>query len=389
MGWSWWLGSVVCILVAISHGGAAGVCEEVIKPKGYQCQEHTMTTKDGYILSLQRISQGRTPTPSNHTRQPVLLQHGLTMDGVSWLISPPGESLAFVLADNGFDVWISNTRGTKWSRKHTTLDPSDPGFWAWSWDELAEYDIPALFEYVNNQTGKKVNYVGHSLGTLIALASFSQGKAANLTRSAAFLSPIAYLSHMTTPLVLIASRTMLGQLAIWMGIAEFNIALPALKALVKGVCMNPHIDCFNMVSAITGKNCCLNSSTIELFLQYEPQSTSTRNMVHLAQMIKNGDVAKYDYGNPNENMIHYSQSTPPKYNMSNIPRDLPLFFSHGGYDALSDVEDVNLLIAHLDSHDKDKITIQFVDNYAHVDFILSVNAKQVVYEPLIDFLKRH
>jgi hypothetical protein len=34
---------------------------------------------------------------------------------------------------------------------------------------------------------------------------------------------------------------------------------------------------------IQGKNCCLNASTVDLFLKNEPQSTSTKNMVHLAQ----------------------------------------------------------------------------------------------------------
>ena len=34
---------------------------------------------------------------------------------------------------------------------------------------------------------------------------------------------------------------------------------------------------------IEGKNCCLNVSTVDLFLKNEPQSTSTKNMVHLAQ----------------------------------------------------------------------------------------------------------
>lgn len=34
---------------------------------------------------------------------------------------------------------------------------------------------------------------------------------------------------------------------------------------------------------VQGKNCCLNSSTVELFLKNEPQSTATKNMIHLAQ----------------------------------------------------------------------------------------------------------
>lgn len=40
-----------------------------------------------------------------------------------------------------------------------------------------------------------------------------------------------------------------------------------------------------MIDLITyeGKNCCLNSSTIDVFLKNEPQSTATKNLVHLSQ----------------------------------------------------------------------------------------------------------
>lgn len=36
-------------------------------------------------------------------------------------------------------------------------------FWDWSWDELVAYDLPASFQYVHDQTGLKLHYVGHSL----------------------------------------------------------------------------------------------------------------------------------------------------------------------------------------------------------------------------------
>ncbi|KAL4185025.1 hypothetical protein AMTRI_Chr10g3950 [Amborella trichopoda] len=364
-----------------------GICEEFVKPKGYPCQEHTVITKDGFILGLQRIPEGRTPR-SNQTRQPVLVQHGILVDGVSWLISPPEESLPLILADSGFDVWISNTRGTRWSRGHTTLNDTDKAFWAWSWQDLSENDLPAMFEYVQGQTQQKLNYVGHSLGTLTAMAAFSEGKLVDMVKSAALLSPIAHLNHITSPLIVSLSKTLISDLGTWLGPGEFNIGLPIVRKLLRSLCI-PGVNCYDLVIAITGKNCCLNASTVELVIDYETMSTSTMNLDHLAQMIRNGLVSKYDYENPFKNWKHYGQFSPPRYNMSNIPTDLPLFLSYGAYDALSAPTDVELLIADLKSHNKDKIEVQLVESYAHVDFILGVNANQTVYTHIIDFFNRH
>ncbi|KAL6293648.1 hypothetical protein ACE6H2_001790 [Prunus campanulata] len=126
-----------------------GICKSLVETQGYACEEHKVTTADGYVLGLQRIPAGRSGNKTA-AKLPVLLQHGLLM-----------------------------------------------AYWDWSWDELTTYDLPAAFQYVNNQTGQKLHYVGHSLGTLTALAAFSQEKLLNLLRSAALLSPIAYLGQIS------------------------------------------------------------------------------------------------------------------------------------------------------------------------------------------------
>ena len=52
--------------------------------------------------------------------------HVDAQDGMQWLMNLPEQNLPMILAENGFDVWIANARGTKYSRRHTSLNPSEP-----------------------------------------------------------------------------------------------------------------------------------------------------------------------------------------------------------------------------------------------------------------------
>lgn len=62
----------------VSASNADGICKSMVEPRGYTCEEHKVTTKDGYVLSLQRIPLGRAGGQKGN-RVPVLLQHGLLM----------------------------------------------------------------------------------------------------------------------------------------------------------------------------------------------------------------------------------------------------------------------------------------------------------------------
>ncbi|TVU04928.1 hypothetical protein EJB05_48072, partial [Eragrostis curvula] len=350
----------------------AGACAVAVTPLGYPCEEHQVTTEDGYILSLQRIPHGRGGAGGRgrgRAGQPVLMQHGVLVDGLSWLLSSPEESLAFVLADHGFDVWIANTRGTRFSRGHVSLDPSSRLYWNWSWDDLVVNDLPAMVDYICSRTWQKPHYVGHSMGTLVALAAFSEGRMVDKLKSAALLTPVAYLAHITTPIGVLLAKAFVGEAS---GGELGQVVLPqAWHELLR-----------------SRKNYCLNSSAVDLFLQYEPQPTSTKTMVHFAQTVRDGVLQKYDYVLPFRNIANYGQAEPPVYNMCNIPADFPLFLSYGGRDSLADPADVRLLLNDLRGHDPDKLTVQYLDQLAHLDFVMGVCAKDYVYKDVMAFFDR-
>ena len=105
----------------------------------------------------------------------VLLQHGLMDTADAWIMDHPDESPAFVLAREGYDVWLGNNRGNRYSRKHETMSPTDEAFWDFSWQEMADHDLPALINFVLDQTSlSKISYIGHSQGNTQLFYALSQ-----------------------------------------------------------------------------------------------------------------------------------------------------------------------------------------------------------------------
>ncbi|KAL5657661.1 hypothetical protein ACJX0J_030824, partial [Zea mays] len=239
-------------------------------------------TDDGFLLSLQHIPHGRNGIADN-TGPPVFLQHGLFQGGDTWFINSNEQSLGYILADNGFDVWVGNVRGTRWSKGHSTLSVHDKLFWDWSWQDLAEYDVLAMLSYVYTVAQSKILYVGHSQGTIMGLAAFTMPETVKMISSAALLCPISYLDHVSASFVLRAVAMHLDEMLVIMGIHQLNFRSDMGVQILDSLCDDEHLDCNDLLSSITGQNCCFNSSRIDYYLEYEPHPSSTKNLRHLFQ----------------------------------------------------------------------------------------------------------
>ncbi|XP_031262184.1 triacylglycerol lipase 2-like [Pistacia vera] len=370
---------------ALSSSASGGMCNTVVKTKGYTCEEHTVTTQDGYILSMQRIPVGRSGGSAGD-RPPVLLQHGLLSDGFVWLASSPEQALSFLLANNGFDVWIANGRGTVYSLGHKSLSPDNAVIFL---IHSRSYDLTAMFQYVYKKTGQNLHYVAHSQGTLMALAALSKNQLLDMWRSASLLAPISYMGQITSQFVRVAAESMLAEESFWLHLGEFNILKGPEIELMAIACQTKGVNCTDPFSVVSGKNCCQNSSAESDVVAHGLQSSASKNMIHFAQMVTRGTITMFDYDNKDENKKHYGQTVPPVYNLKSIPNDFPLFLCHGGADTLADVYDVQHLVDTLKDHAGDKLVVRYIEKYGHSDFLLGVDAKKEVYDPLMAFLKLH
>ncbi len=135
---------------------------------------------DGWELGVHYRSAAR-----RRFAEPVLLCHGLAANHLNFDFEPP-FSLAHALAEQGFDCFSVDWRGSGASRR-------SPGRFPWanySVDDHIAKDAPALVELALKRSGAtQAFWVGHSLGALIGLGAAQGGCAEQLRGLVAIGAP--------------------------------------------------------------------------------------------------------------------------------------------------------------------------------------------------------
>uniref|UniRef100_A0A7S2WV56 Partial AB-hydrolase lipase domain-containing protein n=1 Tax=Rhizochromulina marina TaxID=1034831 RepID=A0A7S2WV56_9STRA len=252
---------------------------ELVAERGFQLEDHFVTTEDGYILHMFRI-----PQPG---AAPVLLQHGLLDSSFTWVNNFRNESLAYILSDAGYDVWLGNNRGNFYSANHTTLAVEDNQFWAFTYDEMAKYDLPGMVRYIQRTTGQSnLGYVGHSEGTIQAFAGLTFPENADVAASVSFfgaLAPVAYVSNMKSKLARAFADARVCEILALLGDRNL-LDGDVLNVVAPELCRHgPHL-CSAALVPIVGPSLHYNTSRLQVYVSKTPAGTSMRNMMHWGQV---------------------------------------------------------------------------------------------------------
>lgn len=303
---------------------------QIVTARGYVIETHNVTTADGYILTMFRIPAGKV---SKNLRAalgpPVILQHGLLDSSYTWVNNFEDESLGYILADNGFDVWFGNNRGNRYGRHHVSKDPDDKssGFWDFTWDDMASYDAPAMINYVTDLTGyPTVGWVGHSEGTIQMFGAGTSletntndyfQKAMKGINIFAALAPVAYVNNLKTEFLVKLANTDLPQKLYDRGYVEF-LPYGPIESFAPEVCQAIEKGCEFFLDALCGPSLNLNASRIQVYVSETPAGTSTMNIMHWAQGVETPNFQKFDWGSEEANQQHYGQDTPPQYDLGKL-----------------------------------------------------------------------
>lgn len=161
----------------------------IITQAGYSSKTHRVETEDGFLLTLHRMKGKR--------GQALLLMHGILQSASVWVYDGPGKSLAMMLTDAGYDVWMLSARGTAVSAQHKSQTPADEKYWDYSFHDIGFYDLPAAVDVILDKTKQQqIHYVGHSQGGTVFVVFLAMRPEYNQKiKSSYLLAPATFMTN--------------------------------------------------------------------------------------------------------------------------------------------------------------------------------------------------
>ncbi|KAJ9618526.1 cholesterol esterase [Knufia peltigerae] len=358
---------------------------------GYYAEEHVVQTADGYLLGVHRLPFRKGEEQSVHAvnagpdslRKPVVyMHHGLLMNSEVWVcLTEEERCLPFTLASQGYDVWLGNNRGNKYSKKSTQFSSTSTKFWDFSIEEFAFHDIPNTIDYILNTTSQSsLSYIGFSQGTAQAFATLSIHPGLNdkvnvFIALAPAMSPAGLSNGIVDSLVkaspdvlflAFGRKSILSSATMWQ-----SILYPPI--FVRLIDMS-----LSFLFAWYGRNI-----TVQQKLAAYPHLysfTSTKSVVHWFQIIRNKSFQMYDDDASNKFSVGASNRY---YKVAKFPtRNIktPIVLVYGGSDSLVDIR---VMLKELPRH---TIATE-IPHFEHLDFLWAQDVHNLVFPHVLESLR--
>ncbi|XP_034934286.1 lipase 1-like [Chelonus insularis] len=361
------------------------LAENIAKRDGYPIETHAVTTEDGYILTVHRI-------PGSEGGQPILIQHGLLGNSALWIVSGKAHSLAYILADQGYDVWLGNIRGNTQGMNHINLTTSDSEFWDFSYHEMAVYDLPAMINYIHALTNRYPFYIGHSQGgAMFYILASEVPDVANTVKLSIGLAPVAYKSDMWDPVLRLISnilRKIDDVLSIVFNIQTFMTPFWPLflLRLLCAVLSIGNYNCLDLFPTLVGAERpeLFDQAILPAVAANFPAGTSKKNMRLYAQLMQTDRFERYDYGET-KNLEIYNSPIPPEYDLKKVTQPHAIFLADA--DVFAHLPDLNKLFNLLpnivDEH------LVNASGFSHMDFLWGSKSRDVIYPRILELIDRY
>ncbi|KAJ1970373.1 cholesterol esterase, partial [Dimargaris verticillata] len=322
---------------------------DFVRHWSYPVEEHTVVTQDGYILGIHRIPDSplctKTRSPDAACRRRVLnpkpvilLWHGFMMSSEVFVCPPDRQNiLPLALTDAGYDVWLGNTRGNKYSYRHLTRKTWQSKFWDFSLDEMAMFDVPDTVHHILQVTGAhSLVYVGFSQGTAQMFCALASNRLLNDK-----VSLFVALAPATTPrgfdndIVNAMIKTSPQVLYLMLGRKEaLSIALVWKEMLSRSLHVWIYDRCLRFLFGWQCRN--ITAQAKHICYDHLYSFASVKSIVHWMQIIRTGKLQFYDDVPPNASPVFRTGHFCHRYVTAQIETPIVLF--HGGQDSLSSIE---------------------------------------------------
>ena len=105
-------------------------------------------------------------------------------------------------------------------------------------------------------------------------------------------------------------------------------------------------------------------------------------LIHFCQLVRSPRFRQFDYG-VKRNLFIYNRTTPPEYNLKNCTARVAIIYSDK--DTLVSARDIRRLPNELPN----LMTMKIVDDntFNHIDFVWAMDAKELVYDYVLEWLK--